>query len=311
MAQVFNWLGLDEGRLDKWEEGFETYEEVYRWITDVKEGGVLNEAWEMVRVYGLEGMKVDWKRFHTRVDGLDGFVAWLRRTDDFPNPDESTLQSTASSSSVQPPHSMSPLPPSADPEQPTPLDRHAQSALSHFDETHTYARLLQPRQDEARAIVQRQKQRRVNQEKDKKRQEEAKERKRALAEAEAKAEAEAGTEAERGVDAEAAEMTVKSAQMAGEKDAQVEEAPAPVAESESETTCRQDTAKVGGTTNDSINEKVGEKEKDTIEISLETLLLATDTSPEEGQDASTIEEGPIVDRVGSRQSEQKVVGEGK
>lgn len=70
-----HWLGLD---LDRWELGFDSKEELYGWLANVREGSVLEQGWEVVRQEGLGRMIVDWKRFHTRVDGLPDYIEWLR-----------------------------------------------------------------------------------------------------------------------------------------------------------------------------------------------------------------------------------------
>jgi hypothetical protein len=72
---VMHWLGLD---LDRWEHGYDSKEELYEWLASVREGSVLEQGWEVVRQEGLGRMRVDWKRFHTRVDGLPDFIEWLR-----------------------------------------------------------------------------------------------------------------------------------------------------------------------------------------------------------------------------------------
>ena len=70
-----HWLGLD---LDRWEKGFDSKEELYEWLASVRKGSVLEQGWEVVRQEGLDRMRVDWKRFHTRLDGLPDFIEWLR-----------------------------------------------------------------------------------------------------------------------------------------------------------------------------------------------------------------------------------------
>lgn len=170
LSAILSWLGLDEGKMREWEEGFDGYEDVYRWITGVKNGTVLSKAWDMVRTHGLNGMRgVDWKRFHTRVDGLDGFIQWLRteqrpvggsrsRPTD-PVDGGETMEDKDGATPLS-----APLAPSTDPEHPTPLDGNATAALAHFAETHTYDRLLAARQDDARAILGRQQRRAANRE---------------------------------------------------------------------------------------------------------------------------------------------------
>jgi hypothetical protein len=201
LSAVLGWLGLGGDKMREWEEGFEGYEDVYRWITDVrtgnnieewngkgdrsrardedKEAPVLKGAWETVREYGLEGMRVDWKRFHTRVDGLEDFIKWLRQqpasvsgmalTDAGPSDEEECPSEddklSASSLKHIPPLPI-PIAPSTDPEHPTRLDAAATAALAHFSETHTYERHLRARQEEALAIVARQRRRAENKERE-------------------------------------------------------------------------------------------------------------------------------------------------
>lgn len=75
--ELYQWLGLD---LSIWEEGFEDYQAIYKWITTNPAGAALEKAWKRVAEGKMDGIEVGYKRFHTRIDGVPGFIEWLKST---------------------------------------------------------------------------------------------------------------------------------------------------------------------------------------------------------------------------------------
>lgn len=72
-AELCSYLGLDQAR---WADGFDNEQQVWAWLTNVKEGGMLEVAYrKMVRPRAVRQ-----KGHKKKAGALDGFVAYLRTT---------------------------------------------------------------------------------------------------------------------------------------------------------------------------------------------------------------------------------------
>lgn len=73
--ELYAWLGLD---MRIWDAGFTDYESIYRWITTNPAGSALENAWNRVAAGRMDGVKLEYTKFHTREDGIAEFIAWLK-----------------------------------------------------------------------------------------------------------------------------------------------------------------------------------------------------------------------------------------
>lgn len=73
--ELWEWLGLD---MAVWHAGFDNYVAIYRWITTNPAGSALVDAWNRVAAGTMDGVRIEYKRFHTRIDGVPEFIAWLK-----------------------------------------------------------------------------------------------------------------------------------------------------------------------------------------------------------------------------------------
>lgn len=74
--ELYRWFGLD---ISTWYAGFTDYEAIYDWLVMVSPASALSDAWDRIASGRMDNVKLEYKRFYTRVDGVPDFIAWLKR----------------------------------------------------------------------------------------------------------------------------------------------------------------------------------------------------------------------------------------
>jgi hypothetical protein len=177
--EICAYFGLDRAR---WEAGFDNEEQVWEWLATVEEGGKLEGAYKrMVRPKAVRQ-----KGHKNKAGALDGFVTFLRGTKHgegwenmtpsggggdrtatpVPTPVDTSLPplspSTMTTMSTSPPLTPQSGTPSTsvqssadmiDPENPVPLDSHAEAALERWGKREAYDALLAERKAAAIPIA--------------------------------------------------------------------------------------------------------------------------------------------------------------